>query len=258
MINPLTHCSELALTFTSDRLPALSGIVREIQRKLGDRYIAGLWLTDLPRGLTWFNPYYRLHKELAQGYNDCALPYVAPSWSWASSRRRMSFCDLNYRDHVFISEDIQIVGVDIKVRGSNTFGEVQEGVLTLRGRLQVFTIRSAQDLVVPGRQSLFVCSNKSPSQLGLYHPDKIPESQLRKTTEMALQPLSFEQSITFLYLGYFKDSKSYLQWAALAIELITGTEDQYRRVGLGYGRQDEFPQIEDFWQESETKVLKIL
>ena len=41
--------SELALTYTCDRLPALSGIAREMQHKLRDRYIAGLWLTDLPR-----------------------------------------------------------------------------------------------------------------------------------------------------------------------------------------------------------------
>jgi hypothetical protein len=123
----------------------------------------------------------------------------------------VTFCDLNYSDHVFISEDIQIVGVDVKVRGSNTFGEVQDGVLTLRGRLQVFTIRSAQDLLVPERQSLFVYSNNSPRQLGHYHPDDIPESQLRKSTEMALQPPLFEQPLTFLYLGYFKDSEKYLK-----------------------------------------------
>jgi len=170
----------------------------------------------------------------------------------------VSLCDLNYRDHIFISETIQIIGVDIKVHGSNTFGEVEEGVLTLRGKLQVFTVRSAQDRCVAGRQSLFVCSNESPTQLGEYHPDKIPESQVRRSTEMASQPLLFEQPITFLYLGYFKDSSRYLQWVALAIELIIGTEDQYRRVGLGYGSQSFFPQIEDFWQESETKVLKIL
>jgi hypothetical protein len=251
--------SELALTYTSDRLPALSGIAREIQHKLRDRYIAGLWLTDLPRGLTWFIPYYRLGDELAQDDSDCALPYVAPSWSWASSRHRVPFCNLNYRDHIFISEAIQIIGVDIKVHGSNTFGEVEEGVLTLRGKLQVFTVRSAQDWRVPGRQSLFVCSNESPTQLGEYHPDKIPESRVRRSTEMASQPLLFEQPITFLYLGYFKDSSNrYLQWVALAIELIVGTEDQYRRVGLGYNRRSSSPQIEDFWQESETKVLKIL
>lgn len=133
--------SEAALTFASDKLPAISGIAREIQHKLQDKYLAGLWLSDIPRGLTWNNESYRERNYFDREVKDSALPYVAPSWSWASSIHGVSFCDKNFETHVFDSKHIQIIGADTKVHGSNRFGEVQEGVLTLRGRIQQYSIR---------------------------------------------------------------------------------------------------------------------
>lgn len=250
--------SESALTVTSDRLPAISGVAREIQHNLRDEYCAGLWLKDIPRGLTWFNPFYKLKNDDTKDYNSCALPYLAPTWSWASSRHSVTILIKNYRDFVFISEDIQIIGVDIKLQGSNPLGEVQEGLLILRGRLQEFAIQIMPDRFVPGRQSLFICANKSRLPLGEYHPDDNHAFQYRKSAQMAPLELPFEQTITLLYLGYFKSSEVNTQWAALAVEAIVGTEDRYRRVGLAHGRLRDFPPIEDFFQESDMRLLKIV
>jgi hypothetical protein len=250
--------SESALTFASDRLPAVSGIARELKQKLRDKYLAGLWYTDIPRGLTWYIPFYRDHK--AQGYNCGMQAYVAPSWSWASSRCGVLFCDLNYTDHVLVS-DIQLIGVDVKVGGTNTLGEVQKGVLTIRGKLQQFTVRSGPDLLVEDRQTLFVCSNKSTTLLGLYHPDEFDGFNSRNSGELASQHPLFEKVINFVYLGYFlsKDSNRYLKWVALAVEAIVGTEDQYRRVGLAYGGDlISFPPEQDLFQDGEVGLIKIV
>ncbi|KAF4628878.1 hypothetical protein G7Y89_g9277 [Cudoniella acicularis] len=43
-----------ATTNHADRLPALSGIAREIARLTGYRYVAGLWKEDIVAGLLWF------------------------------------------------------------------------------------------------------------------------------------------------------------------------------------------------------------
>ena len=64
------------LTFEVDRLPAISGIAKEIRSRIRGTYTyrAGLWQEDIHRGLLWST-------------KGQALPgsqYSAPSWSWAS------------------------------------------------------------------------------------------------------------------------------------------------------------------------------
>lgn len=66
------------LTFEVDRLPAISGIAKEIRSQIGEAYtytyMAGLWQEDIHRGLPWST-------------KGQALPgsqYSGPSWSWAS------------------------------------------------------------------------------------------------------------------------------------------------------------------------------
>jgi hypothetical protein len=45
--------SSSLLTFSDDKLVALSGIAKQLQDKLNDRYIAGLWMNFLPSQLLW-------------------------------------------------------------------------------------------------------------------------------------------------------------------------------------------------------------
>ncbi len=68
--------SKLKLTKHTDKLPAIAGIARQIQQRTGDIYLAGLWKSDLQRGLQWWcNPPSVLVKP--------STPQ-APSWSWAA------------------------------------------------------------------------------------------------------------------------------------------------------------------------------
>lgn len=63
--------SAKALTFNADKLPALSALAKETQKKTGWAYVAGLWKEDLHAGILW----------------EASVPGVrrrAPSWSWAS------------------------------------------------------------------------------------------------------------------------------------------------------------------------------
>ncbi|KAK3627279.1 hypothetical protein LTR56_013736, partial [Elasticomyces elasticus] len=71
----VNHYVARQVTYPRDRLVALWGITREIQKYLLDpEFIAGIWATDLHSGLAW-------HVPVA---NAKAYPaYDAPSWSWA-------------------------------------------------------------------------------------------------------------------------------------------------------------------------------
>ncbi|KAF2036146.1 HET-domain-containing protein [Setomelanomma holmii] len=68
--------SEHHLTFATDRLPAMSGLVKQIQRnELVSNYVAGIWDND-PGALLW-----HIRGDPLQP----TPTYIAPSWSWASS-----------------------------------------------------------------------------------------------------------------------------------------------------------------------------
>lgn len=75
--------SRRALTFESDRLPAIAALATRMARVLDDTYVAGLWRSRILDGLEW----------------DCSGKYWgergrasvrrAPSWSWACLERRL-------------------------------------------------------------------------------------------------------------------------------------------------------------------------
>lgn len=68
--------SKLALTKPTDKLAAVAGIAQQVQLRTGDTYLAGLWKSNIRRGLQWWpNP----HSILVRP----SIPQ-APSWSWAA------------------------------------------------------------------------------------------------------------------------------------------------------------------------------
>lgn len=68
--------TKLALTNPTDKLAAVAGIAQQVQLRTGDTYLAGLWKSNIGRGLQWFsNPPSNLVRPSSP---------QAPSWSWAA------------------------------------------------------------------------------------------------------------------------------------------------------------------------------
>ena len=65
------------MTKETDILPAISGLAAYFQMTLGDRYLAGLWASDLVIGLLW---------SVDSGSVRTVETKGTPSWSWASLR----------------------------------------------------------------------------------------------------------------------------------------------------------------------------
>lgn len=63
------------LTYPADKLPAMSGIAKVFRDQFQDEYMAGLWRSDIHRGLLW---------HTLNMFAKVATEYGAPSWSWAS------------------------------------------------------------------------------------------------------------------------------------------------------------------------------
>lgn len=77
--NLLGEYTPRSITYGSDKLPAISGMVNELlfaSPISNERYLFGLWESDLPYGLLW----------IASSETDTPRPstFRGPSWSWVS------------------------------------------------------------------------------------------------------------------------------------------------------------------------------
>lgn len=86
-------CAEYSLrnlTFPSDKLIALSGVAKHMERLLDIEYCAGLWGHDVVQGLAWYAPKKREGEYIFRTEAD-PIHYRAPSWSWACTDRHISW-----------------------------------------------------------------------------------------------------------------------------------------------------------------------
>lgn len=87
---------EREITYESDRLPAISGIAKEIYLQENMIYKAGIWMSDLHRSLLW----------TAEGSGLKPSSYIAPTWSWASLGR------LNVFRITALNADAELLPID--------------------------------------------------------------------------------------------------------------------------------------------------
>lgn len=116
---------ELNLTYTSDRLPALSGLAKHIQQAYGrGRYLAGLWEDSLVEDLMWWV------KEDEAQHAWRPQEWRAPSWSWASLEGQ-----IEHRILPVNSTHCEILEVEITPAGADPTGAVASGKLVISGIL---------------------------------------------------------------------------------------------------------------------------
>jgi hypothetical protein len=122
------YYSACVLTREEDKLIAIAGVAKEVQRLTGWKYLAGLWEQNLIFDLLWFSPgRYNRFRE--------ANPYLAPSWSWASARDEVTF-NYNYLHGVTIKDTIfiRIVEVHVSTKGEDEMAQVTDELLKVIGR----------------------------------------------------------------------------------------------------------------------------
>lgn len=123
----LSLYSSKVLSRESDKLPAFSGLARLFKEKLDDTYVAGLWRNNIVEGLCWqsFGPPHTRPKM-----------YRAPSWSWASIDGLVAISSIGSWEDL-----VEIVDVQVQVKGENPFGEVSGGSIELKAALERVSIR---------------------------------------------------------------------------------------------------------------------
>jgi hypothetical protein len=116
------------ITNHADRLPAISGVAREIARLTGYRYVVGLWSKDIWPGLLWSTNGKAKRLEDAQ----------EPSWSWASIELDFDDQILHFTPRNFPLSTIwaSVLGINIPSVGNDPFGQVNNARLHLKGPCQ--------------------------------------------------------------------------------------------------------------------------
>lgn len=225
--------SRYDLTMERDKLPAISGIARELQGD-EDPYLAGLWRNDLVSQLLWrrssrneTREYYHLpvkyrgkHIRNYGTYNVLCLTsrVIAPSWSWASVNGPVHF---PLPSHL-ISKNSKITAVieecEVDLLTEDQFGQVSGGYLRLQGN--VLTILT-KDL---DASENFFADSKETS----------PNVPFRWCI-----PLAQEYG---LYTGLF----------CLVLTQLPTEDDKYKRVGVLHVRsQEEFDAMS--WRQVYTE-----
>lgn len=119
-----------------DRLPAISGIAKEVQQSTGYNYKAGLWLEDIHYGFLWDTG--------SSTVIRCSIS-IAPSWSWTSLEidkssyeprilKRRIYFDKSWETEVQYAATI--IDVSIINVADEPFSQVISGPLTVYAPLQ--------------------------------------------------------------------------------------------------------------------------
>jgi len=115
--------SRCEMTFSRDRLVAISGVAKWLHSKTGDEYIVGLWRRNLEYQLLWKATGTRTTRR---------SPDDLPSWSWAALKGAIIPGSEHERTRSLYQLLITVVNIDLTFAGSDTYGEVNSGRIRLR------------------------------------------------------------------------------------------------------------------------------
>lgn len=131
----VTRYSTLDLSFSSDRLPAISAFAQFFSPAFGSAqsYAAGIWKSTFPFSLLW-------QVNATEGQTIDGLPdelVTVPSWSWAAVTSTVSY-PFRFSEHTLKADqgaEVLDCSVQLKLPDAK-FGEVMRGNLKMRGRLR--------------------------------------------------------------------------------------------------------------------------
>ena len=134
----IQHYTQREFTVTTDKLPALSGIVQSFHEHLNppgtfrESYLAGLWREDLLTGLLWE---VRPIDETGRFRNPDIRP-KGPSWTWSSVDEEVVYMDSRTPGEYIPKYSARVIEADVVLAGTNPAGAVKSGRLVLRGALK--------------------------------------------------------------------------------------------------------------------------
>jgi hypothetical protein len=237
------------LTIETDKLLAISGLAREVGRQTKFNYKAGIWLEDFRRGLVWsYGP--NLHAFRSE-------TYIAPTWSLAS----MNMCARSvwhgrprYR-HTFLEVDThpvkaKLLNCDVVLKGENIYGELMSGSITLNSMwLPLSNWSSASTIVINEWQrsesdAQLVSTAPRGRYLNCYVDEfKAYPKLFHSWWKGEMDSEFFQLASLFLIMSLKPRYRDDIHISYLLILVPTGTEGQFRRVGIADTTWEEIRKV---------------
>ncbi|KAI1207499.1 HET-domain-containing protein [Annulohypoxylon truncatum] len=135
-INPwyklLDNYCKRRLSYRQDTLPALSALARAYSDSYpGQKYLAGLWDSDIECGLLWVTNASQDPQSYLQQRKD---EYIAPSWSWAC-RPCVPWWLVNVSLRRSFTREFELRKSEIITQEGNSYGRVYGGYLLLHAKI---------------------------------------------------------------------------------------------------------------------------
>ncbi|CAN9462049.1 unnamed protein product [Alternaria alternata] len=130
-IEEYTSCN---MSFLSDKLPALSGVISALQKLTGDICLAGVWKSWFLQGLLWRleQPDRDIHAG-SRKKPQRTITWRAPTWSFASVEGAVTYalllCDPG------MGMCAELLDCDVTPKGVNPLGEIMDGFAKIRARI---------------------------------------------------------------------------------------------------------------------------
>lgn len=210
------------LTVPSDKLVAISGLAKDVRRRLkdlgydGDNYLAGLWRQNLPGCLTW--------KVLEPGRRPPS--YRAPSWSWASVDGAVQLC---YPGTYSVqNKTAQSFALVISVKcipcGEDETGQVASGSVSLKGPLASATLIPSV-MTLPEETAMSVLSLETPGVEGQKLTVKYPRARCEVIFDVKSEMRAEINCLPIKARHMFRNF-----WELFGLALIRTRRDTYCRV----------------------------
>ena len=250
-----------SLTFASDKFPAFSALISVMQAKTNYFYAAGLWKNDMLRDLARFSSVNDLDKAILHEHAQ----YIAPSWSWASTRNAARYADHPLYDDPK-GETAQVLDAQLELAGPESLGQLR-GHIEIRGMTAVGVMRIRPLEYTPDITNLYFFddgeddSGQEPNILVKFYSDDPRISVIYPDCEPgsahAEDLFSLRRKIRILPLRTVTLTNGQLMWAATAVEpLPTLGDDCWWRVGLVGGTFDQSPPSRSLFEASRQITMK--
>ncbi|KAI0186231.1 heterokaryon incompatibility protein-domain-containing protein [Xylaria flabelliformis] len=254
--------TERKITFESDRFPAISALARSICDRFPDqKYLAGLWESDLHRGLLWTT------KSRIALPHDFKLPvqaYIAPSWSWACRPCAVTWIRLiTEGSSAKFSSELILKNADVPYDQANPYGRVSRARLSIRSK--VFKLPRFTDTRVdePGvRQPRFFLAGEYVFNY-IFRPENDdfiaylrPDWDNSFLHDEQLSLLLVSKS-TPVYHSQFSSVGD--EMLGIIIRPIPGMENEYEKLGVWYSENEgDYCGGTKFWEKISMQELTLV
>jgi Heterokaryon incompatibility protein (HET) len=239
--------SRRALTYKSDKLPAIAGVLRFYEKHFSDAPLLGLWKKSLAMDLSW-NPEFLPDEQMLTS----RVPGI-PSWTWLCCQGEIA----KPLELVPNGEsELALVAWDPQWTGQPDVSPLKTGTLTVKSRIFKFTL----DQYISGSDSIRETfqQNLMPLFLHDYGFFFFYRNDLKQDFNKGCEVTVL---LLFTYKSYSEEEQSDDQISFLALLPAPGDPSVYVRTGYGkatraWGYDSSFVNhVSKNWKEATVRLV---